>query len=414
MKRRRVHECCKRDRENKCTSQKTSRNNQKADGREKAIQLPMGKCINHDLLAGAPLSIEQEEMKESRNQLKHPRGMEFSCYHSASLCPRRPKLSERSQDPWRATAIQTESMWPNGEHVLVTGGASGIGYEVAKQCLQQDARVTVLGRSRDKLELARVSLTSVSPHCATLQCDVQDAHQLHDAVSRCQTSSMGPVTAVMCSAGVSFPCGFSQQPASELAQAMRTNVEGSVNAARSAFCLGSLTRIMLVSSMAGQVGVTGFSAYSASKFALRGLAESLAMELKPNGVSVTLAFPPDTETPLLEAENARKPDETSAVSGSGGMAKARTVARSIIAAARVRRFQAPIGFEGWMLARLTAGFAPPDGALNLLSEVLLMGLLRAVAVSYLFVWSRMIAKHRQQTSTRAAEVKDQECSGEKK
>jgi 3-dehydrosphinganine reductase len=195
---------------------------------------------------------------------------------------------------------------------------------------------------------------------------------------------------------------------------MRTNVEGSVNAARSAFSLGSLTRIMLVSSMAGQVGITGFSAYSASKFALRGLAESLAMELKPNGVSVTLAFPPDTETPLLEAENARKPDETSAVSGSGGMAKARTVARSIIAAARVRRFQAPSGFEGWMLARLTAGFAPPDGALNLLSEVLLMGLLRAVAVSYLFVWSRMIAKHRQQTSTRAAEVKDQECSGEKK
>jgi NAD(P)-dependent dehydrogenase (short-subunit alcohol dehydrogenase family) len=51
-----------------------------------------------------------------------------------------------------------------------------------------------------------------------------------------------------------------------------------------------------------QVGIFGYTAYSASKFALRGLAEALQMELRPLGAAVTLAFPPDTDTPQLAFE----------------------------------------------------------------------------------------------------------------
>lgn len=65
-------------------------------------------------------------------------------------------------------------------------------------------------------------------------------------------------------------------------------------------------RILFVSSQAGQIGIFGYSAYSASKFALRGLVEALQMEVKPYNIYVTLSFPPDTDTPGFKEENLTK------------------------------------------------------------------------------------------------------------
>lgn len=61
-------------------------------------------------------------------------------------------------------------------------------------------------------------------------------------------------------------------------------------------------RILFVSSQAGQIGIFGYSAYSATKFALRGLVEALQMEVKPYNIYVTLSFPPDTDTPGFKEE----------------------------------------------------------------------------------------------------------------
>lgn len=64
-------------------------------------------------------------------------------------------------------------------------------------------------------------------------------------------------------------------------------------------------RIVFVSTMAAQVSVYGFAAYGASKSAVRGLAEALRLELEPTGPLVTLAFPPDTDTPGLAVSKQR-------------------------------------------------------------------------------------------------------------
>jgi short-subunit dehydrogenase len=69
-----------------------------------------------------------------------------------------------------------------------------------------------------------------------------------------------------------------------------------------------------VSSVAGQVGVFGYTAYSASKFALTGFAQCLQMELKRDNVYVSLLFPPDTDTPMFVEENKIKPAETKEIS----------------------------------------------------------------------------------------------------
>lgn len=87
---------------------------------------------------------------------------------------------------------------------------------------------------------------------------------------------------------------------------MDINYIGSVNVTRAS--LSSIKqvdngRIVFVSSIAGQLGLYGYTAYSASKYALRGLAECLQMELYPYNIRVTLAHPPDTDTPGFEVEN---------------------------------------------------------------------------------------------------------------
>ncbi|CAN0297678.1 unnamed protein product [Discosporangium mesarthrocarpum] len=78
-------------------------------------------------------------------------------------------------------------------------------------------------------------------------------------------------------------------------------------------------RILFTSSIAGQIGLYGFTAYSASKFAIVGLAQALQMEVKCYGIAVSVSYPPDTDTPGFEVENTGKPEVTRLISEGGGI-----------------------------------------------------------------------------------------------
>lgn len=78
------------------------------------------------------------------------------------------------------------------------------------------------------------------------------------------------------------------------------------------------------------LGIFGYSAYGATKFAIRGLAEALAMELTPHNVCVTLALPPDTDTPGFKEEEKTKPLETKLISDAGGLVQPEDVAKNLL------------------------------------------------------------------------------------
>ncbi|KAL8621700.1 hypothetical protein ACOMHN_024671 [Nucella lapillus] len=139
--------------------------------------------------------------------------------------------------------------------------------------------------------------------------------------------------------------------------------------------------------MAGQLGLFGYTAYS-SKFALRGLAESLQMELKPHNIQVTLAFPPDTDTPGYAEEQKSKPKETRLLSESGGLFQPDVVARTIIQDMVKGRFFSSVGLDGLMLSTVTAGFSPVTSLLQAVQQVMLMGVFRLVSVFYLAHFDR--------------------------
>ena len=115
--------------------------------------------------------------------------------------------------------------------------------------------------------------------------------------------------------------------------------------------------LVIISSGAGLMGIYGYSPYSPTKFALRGLAESLRGELKPS-VGVSIVYPPDTETPQLAAELKTKPLETQEITGTAKTWSAEAVAQEIVRGIYQKSFMITPGLEMSVLGRLHSLLAP--------------------------------------------------------
>jgi len=88
--------------------------------------------------------------------------------------------------------------------------------------------------------------------------------------------------------------------------------------------------VVLVASTVAFVGIYGYSAYAPAKHAVRGLAETLRPELRPHGITVACAYPPDTDTPGFARENEQKPDVTRRISGGIAPRSAASVAAAMV------------------------------------------------------------------------------------
>jgi len=285
------------------------------------------------------------------------------------------------------------------KHVLITGGSSGIGEACAAICVSLGAKVSIIARNEQQLKEAsqRILAGNKKTGEGSVNCvsaDVSDADKMKAAVASAEAFH-GEVDVVICSAGIALPKKFSETKTEEFERLMRVNFMGTVNTIQAAYA--SVTRkpggrIVLVSSQAGQVGIFGYTGYSASKFALRGFAEALQMEVRSAGATVTIAYPPDTDTPQLKMENEIKPQETKLISDNGAFPPEQ-VARSIVDAAARGVFQAYIGLDGWMLAKLTAGMSPQPVPLEAIVEVALMPLLRIISLVYQKMWSIQISNY---------------------
>jgi 3-dehydrosphinganine reductase len=141
---------------------------------------------------------------------------------------------------------------------------------------------------------------------------------------------------------------------------MEVNYFGTLNAVQEV--LPDLKRtpnasITLLASAAGFVGVFGYSAYCASKFAVSGLGEVLRQELRPQGVSVTVVSPPDVDTPMLAGEQDLKPPELRALSSGEKPLTAEAVATALLRGTAAHRARVLPDFATRLL-RFTSGAVP--------------------------------------------------------
>lgn len=244
-------------------------------------------------------------------------------------------------------------------HVLITGGSSGIGLALARQAAGEGARVSLIGRDATRLASAVASLPAATTvFCATA--DVSVEAEITAAI-RSAEAVHGPVDVLITSAGMAQPGYFEAIPTGVFERTMAVNYFGTLYAIKAVEPSMRARRtgsIVLISSGAGLVGLFGYTAYAPSKFALRGLAEALRAELKPAGITVTIVYPPDTDTPQLTAENLTKPAETKALTACAGIWSAESVARATLSGVRRGKFSVTPGFTLTALNGLHSAIAP--------------------------------------------------------
>ncbi|XP_076449005.1 3-dehydrosphinganine reductase-like [Babylonia areolata] len=288
----------------------------------------------------------------------------------------------------------------NGAHVLVTGGSSGIGKCLAVEAAKRGASVTLLARNKARLaeaveEVQKYITDGSKQKVQSVSADISKDFSLLEETVKQIEAEQGPITALINCAGTSMSGKFLETPLEDFKRMMDINYHGSVLLTR-AVLPGMVARrqgrVVFVSSMAGQLGLFGYTAYSSSKFALRGLAESLQMEVKPHNIQVTLAFPPDTDTPGFAEEQKSKPRETRLLSESGGLFQPDVVARTIIQDMVKGRFLSSVGVDGFMLSTVTSGFSPVTSLLDAILQVSLMGIFRLVCLFYQFHFDRTVKK----------------------
>lgn len=216
-------------------------------------------------------------------------------------------------------------------HVIITGGSSGIGLEIARCYLKAGQHVSIISRDLTRLMAAKQDLSSISENVLAVEGDVCDAAGIRDAIQICERG-LGPCDLLVTAAGIVDPAFFhALEPASFKLQ-IDTNFMGTVNSVAAVYG-GMKTRgwggLMLVSSAAGHLGIPGYAAYCASKAAVASFAESLRCEADRK-IYVGVCFPPDTDTPQFHQELKKRPRLATLLIGKKKPWPAEKVARHIV------------------------------------------------------------------------------------
>ena len=212
---------------------------------------------------------------------------------------------------------------------VVTGGTRGIGAAVARRLAADGHEVIALGR--------REGRAPVAPGVRMDAADMVDPAAVGAAFAHANADGAG-LTGLVVSAGVWEPSPLGGELATASATFRRildVNLLGAVHAA-AAFLQharkGAHLSIVLVGSTAGQRGEPGYSAYSASKAALSGLAKSWAVELAPRGIRVNVVAPGWVDTEMTESVLSDPPARASIESSipRGRVASAADIAGPIV------------------------------------------------------------------------------------
>lgn len=177
-----------------------------------------------------------------------------------------------------------------GRRAVITGGASGFGLEVARRLVAADAKVALLDVASGLDDVA----SGLGGAALAVSCDVRSPEAVHSAVNHAAESFSGLDTLVV-SAGVIHIKALGEVSEDDWDLTMDVNLKGAFLAMQAVaphiVKTGTRGRIVAVSSDAGKKGYPSITAYTASKFGILGLVESVAVELAEHGVTVNAVCP---------------------------------------------------------------------------------------------------------------------------
>lgn len=246
---------------------------------------------------------------------------------------------------------------------FITGAASGIGKAVARRLLAQGWRV---GLADLNTALLTTTATELGGDHAIVTLDVTDAGAVQAALAAFCPD--GRLDVLVNNAGILSVGQFADIPLARHDLIIDINVKGVLHCAHAAYAYLKAARGQLInlSSASAIFGTPHFASYSASKFAVRGLTEALAVEWAPDGIRVCDVMPPFVNTPMLAAEQAHSPvvarlgvdlspeqvaEEIVRVIGAGRRRIHNPITRSFTALRQVAKLipdRATAGIMGWL------------------------------------------------------------------
>jgi short-subunit dehydrogenase len=186
--------------------------------------------------------------------------------------------------------------------IAVTGASAGIGRAVAVRLGRDGASVSICARRRERLSQVAAEIEAAGGHALPFTGDVTSEDDMASLV-RLTVEHYQRLDVMICNAGFGVAGTIDAMPADQMRKLLEVNYLGTFYAARAAlpvFRRQGCGHLVIVSSIVGKRGVPYMGAYSATKFAQVGLAESLRSELAGSKIHVTVVFPVSTETEFFD------------------------------------------------------------------------------------------------------------------
>lgn len=242
--------------------------------------------------------------------------------------------------------------------VFITGGASGIGLQLARSYVRTGAAVTLFDVQPAEQAVAELSALAGAHKVRAFAMDVTRPEQVREVFAEAAREAE-PDVLIHC-AGICVAADFEAIDDDTYARVININLVGTRNVVAGALPhLKSGSQLVLIASMAGLVGCYGYAAYCASKYGVVGLAEVLRIELAQKGIDVTVVCPPEVETPMVEAERLNRPKQTEALKLMAGTLPLDYAVRQIRKGIDARRFMVIPGWRArglWFTNKLLPGF----------------------------------------------------------
>jgi 3-oxoacyl-[acyl-carrier protein] reductase len=193
----------------------------------------------------------------------------------------------------------------NGKTALITGAGRGIGRATAIELAKEGVNLGLIGLKLENLEKLAEELSQYDVTISAAAADVSDLEAVTHAVDHIK-SDLGAIDILINNAGTAKFGGFLELTPVEWEKNIRVNLMGVYNVTR-AVLPEMIERksgdIMNIASTAGEKGAPVTSAYSASKFAVMGLTESLMLEVRKHNIRVTALTPSTVVTDLAYEAN---------------------------------------------------------------------------------------------------------------